>query len=673
MAPHRQLIAEDVALADVARAVAADARPFVLRGRWAGGGAIAGSAPVRTLAAGEDPFAALDDLPGPPDDGHVTFGGGWIGLLGFELGRLVEKLPPSPPARGATSPPHRLAFYDHVLRLDDDGRCWLESLGLPGRERAIAARAAELRTRLSAPAAAEPWRVGPMAVLPPGGAGHEEAVDAVIERIRAGEIFQANLCLRLAGRLDGSALEAWLALMDHAPAAYGAYLGWDGGAVLSASPELFLRRRGDRVETLPMKGTRPRTGAGDDDGARELAAAAKDAAENVMIVDLMRNDLGRVCAFGSIEVGDPEVEAHPGVWQLVRRVSGTLRDGVGDAELVRACFPPGSVVGAPKVQALKVIAAEEATARGAHCGAIGYASPVAGLELSVGIRTLEVAGRSIALGVGGGIVADSHPRDEHHECLVKAAPVLAGLEVEAPAGATAPRADRSSPPALLTSAVTRPDPGAGIFETVLLAADGPVSLDAHLARLRRSATALRGTAPDLSIAAAEVATLAAEGAAAARVIAVPDARGGWTVTVMARPAPAPLAAPVELVPVLLPGGLGEHKWADRSVLRGWVGDGFRASWLLCDRGGEVLEAAWANVWVREGDRLITPPADGRLLPGIRRARILGDPGAAGARNAAEEPVDLARLAAADEVLLSSALRLVPARLAVSTGTVPARH
>ncbi|MGK2939988.1 MAG: bifunctional anthranilate synthase component I family protein/class IV aminotransferase [Solirubrobacteraceae bacterium] len=510
-----------------------------------------------------------------------------------------------------------------------------------------------------------------MDVVAPGGAGHEDAVSAVIERIRAGEIFQANLCLRLAGRFDGSALEAWLALMQRAPAAYGAYLGWDGGAVLSASPELFLRRTGREVSTLPMKGTRARVQGDDETAARELAAAPKDAAENVMIVDLMRNDLGRVCAYGSIEVDPPGVEAHPGVWQLVRRVRGTLRDDIGDADLVRACFPPGSVVGAPKVQALKVIAAEEATARGAHCGAIGYASPHAGLELSVAIRTLEVAGEEIALGVGGGIVADSIAADEHRECLVKAAPVLAGLGLELPAPASAPAA--ASPPALLTTAVTRPDPARGIFETVL-AGGAPVALDAHLARMRRSALALRGTAPDLAVAGDEVRALAREGAAAARIIAVPDAAGGWTVTVLARPAPAPLTVPVELVPVLIPGGLGEHKWADRDVLNGPRPG---ASWLLCDRGGEVLEAAWANVWLREGDTLVTPPADGRLLPGTRRAAILAHPASAGARRAAVERVDLDRLHGADALLLSSALRIVPATVSLPAGTghgaVASRH
>ncbi|UUY01882.1 bifunctional anthranilate synthase component I family protein/aminotransferase class IV [Svornostia abyssi] len=666
----RHLLAEGVTLAAVARAVAPDDRPFVLTGRWADGSTIAGSAPMRDLAPGEDPFAALDDL--PTSRATATFGGGWVGLLGFALGARVEDLPPSPPARGATSPEHRLAFYDHVVRLDADGRCWLESLGIPGREDPVAARAALLRDRLRAPAPTAGWHAGPMDVLAPGGAGHEEAVTAVIERIHAGEIFQANLCLRLTGRFGGSALEAWLALMGRAPAAYGAYIGWDGGAVLSASPELFLRRVGREVSSLPMKGTRPRVAGEDETAARELARAPKDAAENVMIVDLMRNDLGRVCAYGSIEVEPPEVEAHPGVWQLVRRVRGTLRDEVGDAELVRACFPPGSVVGAPKVQALKVIAAEEATARGAHCGAIGYASPHAGLELSVAIRTLEVAGDEIALGVGGGIVADSVAADEHRECLVKAAPVLAGLGLELPGRVPTSRA--ASPPALLTTTVTRPDPARGIFETVLVAGGAPVALDAHLARMRRSALALRGTAPDLAVAADEVHALAREGAAAARIIAVPDPAGGWTVTVMARPAPAPLTGPVELVPVLLPGGLGEHKWADREALNG---PRRGASWLLCDRGGEVLEAAWANVWLREGDTVVTPPVDGRLLPGTRRAAILADPASAGALRAAVERVDLDRLRRADAVLLSSALRIVPAAVALPAGSrrgaVSSRH
>lgn len=670
MSIDRHLLAEGVTLAAVARAVARDDRPFVLTGRWADGSTIAGAAPMRDLAPDEDPFAALDDLPAART--AAAFGGGWVGLLGFALGGRVEDLPPSPPVRGATSPAHRLAFYDHVLRLDREGRCWLESLGIPGREDAVAARAALLRARLVAPAPHEAWHAGPMEVLGPGGAGHEEAVTAVIERIHAGEIFQANLCLRLAGQFGGSALEAWLTLMERAPAAYGAYLGWDGGAVLSASPELFLRRVGREVASLPMKGTRLRVTGGDETAARELAAAPKDAAENVMIVDLMRNDLGRVCAYGSIEVDPPEVEAHPGVWQLVRRVRGTLRDDIGDADLVRACFPPGSVVGAPKVQALKVIAAEEATARGAHCGAIGYASPHAGLELSVAIRTLEVAGDEIALGVGGGIVADSVAADEHRECLVKAAPVLAGLGLELPPAAPAPAA--ASPPALLTTAVTRPDPARGIFETVLVAGGAPVALDAHLARMRRSALALRGTAPDLAVAADEVHALAREGAAAARIIAVPDAAAGWTVTVLARPAPAPLAAPVALIPVLLPGGLGEHKWADRDVLQGPRAG---ASWLLCDRGGEVLEAAWANVWLREGDALVTPPADGRLLPGTRRAAILADPASAGARHAVVERVGLDRLRRADAVLLSSALRVVPATVGLPAGAgrgaVSSRH
>ncbi|MFA9271828.1 MAG: aminotransferase class IV [Baekduiaceae bacterium] len=250
--------------------------------------------------------------------------------------------------------------------------------------------------------------------------------------------------------------------------------------------------------------------------------------------------------------------------------------------------------------------------------------------------------------------------------------MLAGLGLELPGRVPTSRA--ASPPALLTTTVTRPDPARGIFETVLVAGGAPVALDAHLARLRRSALALRGTAPAHAGAAAEGHALAREGAAAARIIAVPDPAGGWTVTVMARPAPAPLTGPVELVPVLLPGGLGEHKWADREALNG---PRRGASWLLCDRGGEVLEAAWANVWLREGDTVVTPPVDGRLLPGTRRAAILADPASAGALRAAVERVDLDRLRRADAVLLSSALRIVPAAVALPAGSrrgaVSSRH
>jgi para-aminobenzoate synthetase / 4-amino-4-deoxychorismate lyase len=203
--------------------------------------------------------------------------------------------------------------------------------------------------------------------------------------------------------------------------AYGACFAAPWGGIASLSPELFLRRRGRVVSTGPIKGTAPRSA---DPGA--LRASAKDRAEHVMIVDLMRNDLGRVCEYGSIVAAEtPEAQAHPGVWHLVSELRGRLRDVAGDGALLRATFPPGSVTGAPKVQALRVISELEATGREVYTGAIGFASPLAGLELSVAIRTFGARDGRLWLGVGGGIVADSDPLLELEECLVKARQLVA--------------------------------------------------------------------------------------------------------------------------------------------------------------------------------------------------------------------------------------------------------
>src|SRR6185503_6949766 len=268
------------------------------------------------------------------------------------------------------------------------------------------------------------------------------------------------------------------------------------GAVCSLSPELFLRRSGRAVVTEPIKGTAPRVlaegreGSRADDTRAALAASVKDRAENVMIVDLMRNDLGRVCEYGSIEVAAlNEPRPAPGVWHLVSTVRGTLRRDAGDSDLLRASFPPGSVTGAPKIQAMRVIAELEAGGREAYTGAIGFASPVAGLELNVAIRTLEMNGDRIWMGAGGGIVADSIAENELEECFVKARPVIAA------AGARLieePRVTRVAPVPALAGGADRPDPILGVFETILIRDGVPVDLRAHLARLARSVEALYG-------------------------------------------------------------------------------------------------------------------------------------------------------------------------------------
>jgi branched-subunit amino acid aminotransferase/4-amino-4-deoxychorismate lyase len=383
----------------------------------------------------------------------------------------------------------------------------------------------------------------------------------------------------------------------------------------------------------------------------------------VMIVDLMRNDLGRVCEYGSIEViGLNEPRPAPGVWHLVSTVRGTLRSEEGDSDLLRASFPPGSVTGAPKIQAMRVIAELEAGGREAYTGALGYASPVAGLELNVAIRTLEIRDERIWLGAGGGIVADSVAERELEECFVKARPVIAA------AGARLieePRVSRVAPIPALAGGADRPDAALGVFETLLVRGGSPLDARAHLARLARSVHALYGEELPEDLLARVVAAAAAAPLARLRVTAVPalDSAGGAAPgrTLLTEIQAEPLAAEPEpdavtLSPAVLPGGLGAHKWQDRRLLDE-LAQRLEAVPLLLDLDGDVLEAAYANVFIVEGTHLVTPPLDGRQLPGTVRARVLA------LHPAREERLSLARIAAADEVLLASSVRGIhPARL-----------
>jgi para-aminobenzoate synthetase/4-amino-4-deoxychorismate lyase len=492
------------------------------------------------------------------------------------------------------------------------------------------------------------------------------AIDACRERIAAGEIFQANLCLRLEAEWKGDPLDLFARTAGTLEPRHAGVIAGPWGAVCSLSPELFLRRRGREVVTEPIKGTAPRTaGLGPADASRAaLASSLKDRAENVMIVDLMRNDLGRVCEYGSIEVPAlNEPRQAPGVWHLVSTVRGRLRAKAADSDLLRASFPPGSVTGAPKIQAMRVIAELEAGGREAYTGAVGFASPVAGLELNVAIRTLEMNGERIWIGAGGGIVADSVAENELEECFVKARPVIAA------AGARLieePRVTRVAPVHALAGRADRPDPTLGVFETILVHGGTPVDLRAHLARLERSVVTLYGTALPDDV---EMRVLAASATAPLqrlRVTAIPTAgptptdaahTGSLAIEVDAEPLggePAP--DPVALAPAVLPGGLGAHKWCDRRLLDELAAR-LDAVPLILDLDGDVLEAGYANLFIVEGTHLVIPPLDGRQLPGTVRARVLA------LHPAREERVTLDRVAAADEILLASSIRGIhPARL-----------
>ncbi|MBO0767192.1 MAG: chorismate-binding protein, partial [Solirubrobacterales bacterium] len=349
-----------------------DDRPFALSGDWfgLGGVTILGSEPVRVGdPRHDDPFGLIAEANSDSSDAAV--GGGWVGWLGYGLGAEIEALlPPPPPA--VPRPRWSLAFYDHVV-IHDGERWFFESL----TERPD--RLDLWRQRLSTEPPPFP-EAEPPALAPTGsgGSGHIAAVTELLERIAAGDLYQANLCMRLAGRYSGDPLALFADGLSAGRPRFGACV--DG--VVSLSPERFLRRHGRNVKTEPIKGTRPLTAS-----AEELAGSAKDAAEHVMIVDLMRNDLGRVCEYGSIFAEPPRVEPHAGVLQLVSTVSGRLRADVDDGALLRAAFPPGSVTGAPKVAAMEAITELEAVRREAYTGAVGIVSPTAGLDLNVAIRT----------------------------------------------------------------------------------------------------------------------------------------------------------------------------------------------------------------------------------------------------------------------------------------------
>ena len=429
--PIRRRLGSSPTPTEVLRACRDDDHPVALTGRWFGGSSIVASDPVRVSEGPDapDPFCLLDEVEQSDSDQPGVFGG-WIGNLGYRCGALVERLPEGP-ERPVPAPDWWLGWYDHLLRQDATGTWWFEALWTDERADVLEERHALLAGRLDAPTnGARPFTCGGFA-MHPGGDDHERAVRRAIDHIGAGDIYQANVCLRLDAAFHGDAMDVFAAGADRLDPPYAAFIGQGRGrAVVSLSPERFLRREGEAVSTCPIKGTRRRHADPDHDhaGRIELAESEKDRAENVMIVDLMRNDLGRVCVPGSIEVPRLfDVEPHPGVWHLVSEVLGTLAPGVGDGALLRASFPPGSVTGAPKVRAMEIIAEVEATGREGYTGAIGMVSPAAGADWNVAIRTFEVGGGRIWLGVGGGIVADSDPAAELEECHTKVRPLLEAI------------------------------------------------------------------------------------------------------------------------------------------------------------------------------------------------------------------------------------------------------
>jgi para-aminobenzoate synthetase component 1 len=402
---------------------------------------------------GADPFAALAGLLGrfhlPTRPALPPFQGGAAGLFGYDLCHHLERLP-RPRLDEFQTPDLAVGLYDWVVAFDHAlGRAWVVSTGLPEadpdrRLRRAAARLAAVRRRLDRPAPAPrpaaPGRTEPAAAHPvpalPGvsssfePAGFRAAIRRGIDYVHAGDCFQVNLAQRLLHPLTEHPLALYHRLRTRNPAPFAGCFDAGDCFLASASPERFVRLAGGVVQTRPIKGTRPRGATPAEDAARaaELLASAKDRAENVMIIDLLRNDLGRVCAFGSVRVGAVcRLETYRTVHHLVSEVGGAIRPGLTAVDLLRAAFPGGSVTGAPKVRAMQIIAELEPTARGPYCGSLGYVGFDGTADLSILIRTFTLAGGWAQFPVGGGVVADSTPDAEYAETLHKAAGLLRAL------------------------------------------------------------------------------------------------------------------------------------------------------------------------------------------------------------------------------------------------------
>ena len=371
----------------------------------------------------EDPFLAAEAFLAEHGCAFTATGDGppsprVIGYLGYDLARVVEQLPGGP-TLGQDTPDLWLAAYGAVARWRGDG----EPEVIGDDDAAIA----RLTEALAGPAPPTlPPSLGPL-VADDGPEFHIARVEKIRDYLSAGDVYQVNLARRLVSRISapGDALAIYAALERVAPAPYGALLEADGVTVISGSPERFLARVGERIETRPIKGTAPRTAT----GAGDLAASAKDAAEHLMIVDLERSDLGRVAETGSVVVDElGYVLELPALYHKVSRVSARPRPGVGYAELLRATFPGGSITGAPKVRAMQLIDELEPARRGPYCGALGYFGSDGGFDLAIAIRIGVIANHELRVHVGGGIVADSDPAAELAETQTKAAGWTAAID-----------------------------------------------------------------------------------------------------------------------------------------------------------------------------------------------------------------------------------------------------
>ncbi|MBM3163187.1 MAG: aminodeoxychorismate synthase component I [Chlorobi bacterium] len=478
-------------------------------------------------------------------------------------------------------------------------------------------------------------------------AGYAGVIEAIRARIAAGDVYQVNFTGRYRFSFRGSPQALFMKLRRSQPSAYTAFLNTGDRSVLSVSPELFFRCRNGLVETMPMKGTACRGADPEDDTERKhgLARCEKNRAENLMIVDLLRNDLGRICVPGSVEATDLfATETYPTLHQMVSTVRGQLRKDAGLYDIFRALFPSGSVTGAPKIRAMKLIAELETSPRGVYTGTIGFMTPGRDMTFNVAIRTVELSGNKGVYGSGSGIVWDSDPSGEFRECMLKAR--------------------------ILGDAALRQDTP-GLFETMLWAGRY-LWFDEHIGRMRQSALEFGIPFDEYSarkeLESLEASVLSTGTRFRVRLALSPDGsialeHEAFIVTLPAQPLRIGLAGER-----ITTGDRSRyHKTTSRAlynrVFRRALEEGFDEVLFLNERG-EVAEAAISNIMVLSRGYYFTPPVSSGLLDGVFRSYFLRT-----RSNCREKVLFPHDLHAADALYVCNSLRGM--RRAVFDGTVVA--
>jgi para-aminobenzoate synthetase/4-amino-4-deoxychorismate lyase len=459
-----------------------------------------------------------------------------------------------------------------------------------------------------------------------------EAFRKVMDYIHAGDVYQINLTMCSRFRVQGDPLALYRDLCRNQPVAHGAFIASGEHHVLSLSPELFIENRGGRIVTRPMKGTAPRgaTPAEDEEIKRALVADEKSRAENLMIVDLLRNDVGRIARMGSVKVESLfSVETYRSLHQMTSTVAAGLKPGLGFGDILRALFPCGSVTGAPKIRAMQIIHEVERGPRGLYTGSIGYLAPNGDFAFNVAIRTavIDASGRG-EVGIGGGIVADSQEESEFNECLLKLDFFRRATE----------------PP--------------GLIETMLHDERGFWLLERHLARLSRSAAHFGYRyAREEAMAVLEQAVKGKPGALRVRLVLTPEGR------MIAAAVPLPAVKPLRfmLADDRMDSGdpLLRHKTTRRAIYdkpREEAAKFFGADEVIFrNERGELTEGSFTNIFIERGGMLLTPALSCGLLPGTLREQLLAE---GRAHEAVLTPRDLS---SADRIYLGNSVRgLVPA-------------